>query len=184
MINGIAEFEKKSINFMKDLFHEIKNGDYLEKIQVLLYLFEIIYFDKPLDYNYILDVFDKNQNKYNLYKEPSSEAFKLFFEIMDKQTEKTKVAEAEKLLQDLLDQNSLTIKEVQELSKKLQKVNSDAQKIDFQKETFDFFLSQTNKIKSKKVRRMDIIQIIRSNNIDELNDLLRDIAQENLTKMI
>ena len=31
---------------------------------------------------------------------------------------------------------------------------------------------------------MDIIQIIRSNNIDELNDLLRDIAQENLTKMI
>ena len=53
-------------------------------------------------------------------------------------------------------------------------MNSDAQKIDFQKETFDFFLSQTNKIKSKKVRRMDIIHLIRSNNIDELNDLLRD----------
>ena len=63
-------------------------------------------------------------------------------------------------------------------------MNSDAQNIDFQKETFDFFLSQTNKIKSKKVRRMDIIHLIRSNNIDELNDLLRDIAQENLTKMI
>ena len=63
-------------------------------------------------------------------------------------------------------------------------MNSDAQKIDFQKETFDFFLAQTNKIKSKKVRRMDIIHLIRSNNIDELNDLLRDIAQENLTKMI
>ena len=78
---------QKSISFMKDLFSEIKNGDYLEKIQVLLYLFETIYFDKPLDNNYILDVFDKNQNEYNLYKEPSSEAFKLFYEIMDNQTE-------------------------------------------------------------------------------------------------
>ena len=47
---------------------------------------------------------------------------------MDKQTEKTKVAEAEKLLQELLDQNSLTLHEVQELSKKLQKSNSGPQK--------------------------------------------------------
>jgi len=78
---------QKSINFMKDLFSEIKNGDYLEKIQVLLYLFETINSDKPLDYNYILDIFNKNQNEYNLYNKPSSEAFKLFFEIMDNQTE-------------------------------------------------------------------------------------------------
>ena len=47
---------------------------------------------------------------------------------MDKQAEKNKVTEAEKLLQELIDQNSLTINEVQDLSKKLQKVNSDAQK--------------------------------------------------------
>ena len=47
---------------------------------------------------------------------------------MDKQIEKTKVAEAEKLLQELLDQNSLTLHEVQELSKKLQKSNSGPQK--------------------------------------------------------
>lgn len=47
---------------------------------------------------------------------------------MDKQTEKNKVAEAEKLLQELVDNNTMTLKEIQELSKKLQKVNSDAQK--------------------------------------------------------
>ena len=47
---------------------------------------------------------------------------------MDKQTEKTKVAEAEKLLQELLDQNSLTFHEIQDLSKKLQKANSGPQK--------------------------------------------------------
>ena len=78
---------EKSINFMKDLFREIKNGDYLEKIKVLLYLFGIINSGNDLDNNYILDVFDKNQAEYNLYKKPSSEAFKLFFKIMDNQTE-------------------------------------------------------------------------------------------------
>ena len=67
---------------------------------------------------------------------------------MDKQTEKNKVAEAEKLLQDLLDQNSLTIKEVQELSKKLQKVNSDAQKKKLDnKKALDDFVSTKPKIK-------------------------------------
>ena len=67
---------------------------------------------------------------------------------MDKQTEKTKIAEAEKLLQDLLDQNSLTIKEVQELSKKLQKVNSDAQKKKLDnKKALDDFVSTKPKIK-------------------------------------
>ena len=48
-----------------------------------------------------------------------------------------------------------------------------------QYENFDFFLSQTNKIKPKTVRRMDIVHLIRSNNIVELNELLRDISQEN-----
>ena len=72
---------------MKDLFCELKNGDYIEKIQVLLYLFDIINSNNNLDNNYILDVFDRNQAEYNMFKEPSSDAFNLFFEIMDKQTE-------------------------------------------------------------------------------------------------
>ena len=73
------------MTFMKCLFKEIKNGDYLEKIQVLLYLFGAINSGKNLSNNYIIDVFDKNQVEYDLYKKPSSEAFILFFEIMDNQ---------------------------------------------------------------------------------------------------
>ena len=72
---------------MKDLFCELKNGDYIEKIQVLLYLFGIINSGNDLDNNFILDLFDRNQAEYNMFKEPSSNAFNLFFEIMDKQTE-------------------------------------------------------------------------------------------------
>ncbi len=58
-------------------------------------------------------------------------------------------------------------------------MSDDNRNVEFQKETFDFFLSQTNKIKPKTVRRMDIVHLIRSNNIEELNELLRDISQEN-----
>lgn len=47
---------------------------------------------------------------------------------MDKQKEKTLVAEVEKLIQELLDKNSLTFAQLQELSKKLQKVNSNNNK--------------------------------------------------------
>lgn len=67
---------------------------------------------------------------------------------MDKQTEKNKVSEAEKFLQELLDQNSLNLKEVQELIKKLQKVNSDAQKKkDENKKALADFVSNKQKIK-------------------------------------
>ena len=67
---------------------------------------------------------------------------------MDKQTEKTKVAEAEKLLQELLDQNSLTLHEVQELSKKLQKSNSGPQKKkEENKKALSDFVSNKQKIK-------------------------------------
>ena len=67
---------------------------------------------------------------------------------MDKQTEKTKVAEAEKLLQELLDQNSLTLHEVQELSKKLQKSNSGPQKKkEENKKALSDFVSNKPKIK-------------------------------------
>jgi len=47
---------------------------------------------------------------------------------MDKQKEKALVAEAEKFLQELLDKNNLTFAQLQELSKKLQKVNSNNNK--------------------------------------------------------
>ena len=47
---------------------------------------------------------------------------------MDEQKEKALITEAEKLLQDLLDKNSLTIPSIQKLSKKLQKVNSENSK--------------------------------------------------------
>jgi hypothetical protein len=67
---------------------------------------------------------------------------------MDKQTEKNKVFEAEKLLQELLDQNSITLKEIQELSKKLQKVNSDAQKKkEENQKALDDYISNKPKIK-------------------------------------
>ncbi len=67
---------------------------------------------------------------------------------MDKQIEKTKVAEAEKLLQELLDQNSLTLHEVQELSKKLQKSNSGPQKKkEENKKALSDFVSNKPKIK-------------------------------------
>ena len=67
---------------------------------------------------------------------------------MDKQTEKNKVAQAEKLLQELVDQNTLTLKEVQELSKKLQKANSDAQKKKLEnKKALEDFVSDKPKIK-------------------------------------
>ena len=48
-----------------------------------------------------------------------------------------------------------------------------------QYENFDFFLSQTNKVKPKNVRKMDIVHLIRTNNTSELNDLLKDISHEN-----
>ena len=67
---------------------------------------------------------------------------------MDKQTEKTKVAEAEKLLQELLDENYLTLHEVQELSKKLQKSNSGPQKKkEENKKALSDFVSNKPKIK-------------------------------------
>ena len=45
-------------------------------------------------------------------------------------------------------------------------------------DNFDFYLSQTNKIKPKNLKKIDIIHLIRSNRIQELNELLMDISQE------
>ena len=45
-------------------------------------------------------------------------------------------------------------------------------------DNFDFYLSQTNKIKPKNPKKIDILHLIRSNRIQELNELLMDISQE------
>jgi hypothetical protein len=55
--------------------------------------------------------------------------------------DKTQVAEAESFLQKLLDENHLTLKQVQELIKKLQKVNTNPNSkkiVDFKKDLSDF----------------------------------------------
>ena len=44
---------------------------------------------------------------------------------------------------------------------------------------FDFHLSQTNKIKPKTLKNIDIIHLIRQNNLPELNNVLNDLSQEN-----
>lgn len=66
----------------------------IQKKNNYYYLFGTIDSDKPLDYNYILDVFDKNQYEFNLYKQPSPEVFNLFFEIMDNQKEQCPLYQA------------------------------------------------------------------------------------------
>ena len=48
-----------------------------------------------------------------------------------------------------------------------------------QNEEFDFHLSQTNKIKPKSLKNIDIIHLIRQNNLPELNNVLNDLSQEN-----
>ena len=44
---------------------------------------------------------------------------------------------------------------------------------------FVFNLSQVNKIKPKQLRKLDIIHLVRSNNIPELKEVLYDLSQEN-----
>ena len=67
---------------------------------------------------------------------------------MDKQKEKTLVAEAEKFLQELLDTNKLTFAQLQELSKKLQKVNSNNnKKMEENKKELSAFVSDKPELK-------------------------------------
>ena len=44
---------------------------------------------------------------------------------------------------------------------------------------FAFNLGQVNKIKPKQLRKLDIIHLVRSNNIPELKEVLYDLSQEN-----
>ena len=72
------------LNPIKLILANIKNGTYLEKIQVLLYLFDNIYKGRDIFNNEIINIFGKNDN-FSIYIEPCIEAFKVFFEIIDKQ---------------------------------------------------------------------------------------------------
>lgn len=46
-------------------------------------------------------------------------------------------------------------------------------------ENFDFYLSQTNKIKPQMMKKIDMVNLIRANRTNEINELLMDISQEN-----
>ena len=45
-------------------------------------------------------------------------------------------------------------------------------------EEFNFNLSQKNRITPRQLNRVDIMQLIRTNNIPELNSILNDLSQE------
>ena len=45
-------------------------------------------------------------------------------------------------------------------------------------EEFNFSLSQKNQVTPRKLNRTDIMQLIRTNNIPELNSVLNDLSQE------
>jgi len=51
-----------------------------------------------------------------------------------------------------------------------------------QSNNFLFNLGQVNKIKPKQLRKLDIIHLIRSNNIPELKETLNDLSQENFAE--
>ena len=46
---------------------------------------------------------------------------------------------------------------------------------------FHFSLNQKNKITPKQLKRVDIMHLIRTNNIPELNAILNDLSQENFS---
>ena len=76
------------IELIKNNLLQMKDASYLEKIQVLLYLF--IIFSKD-SYNFdirCIDIFDKNNNNiYDPYTDLCINSFKQFCDIMDKQQE-------------------------------------------------------------------------------------------------
>ena len=47
---------------------------------------------------------------------------------------------------------------------------------------FNFNLTQRNKITPRQLKRIDIMQLIRTNNTSELNSILNDLSQEDFSK--
>ena len=66
---------------------QMTNVSYLEKIQILLHLFNNINNKNFISDTFFIDIFEKKNNILNMYYEPCIDAFNLFFDIIDKQTE-------------------------------------------------------------------------------------------------
>ena len=73
---------------IRNILLKMKEANYLEKIQVLLYIYFLMsreYSDREI---HCIDIYNKNNNeKNNLYYSSCLEAFNLFFDIIDKQEE-------------------------------------------------------------------------------------------------
>ena len=79
---------KYYISEIKSCLSKLENTDYLEKIQMFLFLFNIIDNEMDKSLNFFIDIFEKSNNEFNIYYGPCIESFNLFFDIIDKQTEK------------------------------------------------------------------------------------------------
>ena len=53
---------------------------------------------------------------------------------------------------------------------------------DINTDDFNFSLNQKNKITPRQLKRVDIMQLIRTNNTSELNAILNDLSQENFSE--
>ena len=49
-------------------------------------------------------------------------------------------------------------------------------------EGFNFSLNQKNKVTPRQLKRVDIMQLIRTNNTSELNAIINDLSQENFNE--
>ena len=64
---------------------------------------------------------------------------------------------------------------------KTQEINQNNQ-INIKTNGFAFHLGQVNHIKPKQLRKLDIINLIRTNNISELKSVIYDLSQENFAE--
>ena len=60
--------------------------------------------------------------------------------------------------------------------------NNQGQNYHIETNNFAFNLSQVNKIKPKQLKKIDIINLVRNNNILELKEVLYDLSQENFAE--
>ena len=58
-------------------------------------------------------------------------------------------------------------------------INNNQQQYHHMSNQFAFNLGQVNKIKPKQLKKLDIIHLVRTNNIPELKQVLYDLSQEN-----
>ena len=75
------------IEEIRENLKRMKNAKYLERIQILLFLFNNIENRKCNVNYYFIDIFEESNNSFNIFYNPCIKAFDLFFEILDKQNE-------------------------------------------------------------------------------------------------